>query len=49
MAGDGMNRIKHVVVVMMENRSFDNVLGYLRHPDHGNGNHCATHHVIIAS
>ena len=25
-----------IVVVMMENRSFDHVLGYLRHPDHGN-------------
>src|SRR5260370_39766786 len=29
MAGDGMNRIKHVVVVMMENRSFDSLLGFL--------------------
>ncbi len=29
MAGDGMDRIKHVVVVMMENRSFDNLLGFL--------------------
>jgi phospholipase C len=30
---------KHVdtiVVVMMENRSFDNMLGFLRHPDEGN-------------
>jgi phospholipase C len=25
-----------IVVVMMENRSFDNVLGYLRSPQHGN-------------
>lgn len=25
-----------IVVVMMENRSFDNVLGYLRHPAYGN-------------
>ena len=29
MAGDGMDRIKHLVVVMMENRSFDNLLGFL--------------------
>jgi phospholipase C len=26
-------RIKHVVVLMMENRSFDHLLGYLEHPD----------------
>jgi phospholipase C len=24
-------RIKHIVVLMMENRSFDHLLGYLRH------------------
>src|SRR6266850_4542007 len=29
MAGDGMDRIKHLVVVMMENRSFDNLMGFL--------------------
>ncbi len=29
MAGDGMDAIKHLVVVMMENRSFDNLLGFL--------------------
>ena len=29
MAGDGMDRIKHLVVVMMENRSFDSLLGFL--------------------
>ncbi len=29
MAGDGMDRVKHLVVVMMENRSFDNLLGFL--------------------
>jgi phospholipase C len=29
MAGDGMGRIKHLVVVMMENRSFDSLLGFL--------------------
>lgn len=29
MAGDGMGRIKHLVVVMMENRSFDHLLGFL--------------------
>jgi phospholipase C len=26
-------RIKHIVVLMMENRSFDHLLGYLRHDD----------------
>src|SRR6266705_5705485 len=35
MAGDGMDRIKHLVVVMMENRSFDNLLGFL-YADVGN-------------
>ena len=29
MAGDGMDRIKHLIVVMMENRSFDHLLGFL--------------------
>ncbi len=29
MAGDGMGQIKHLIVVMMENRSFDNLLGFL--------------------
>ena len=29
-------KIDTIVVVMMENRSFDNVLGYLRHPQFGN-------------
>jgi len=28
-AGDGMDCIKHLVVVMMENRSFENLLGFL--------------------
>ncbi|WP_431262133.1 alkaline phosphatase family protein [Roseateles chitinivorans] len=28
-----MSPIKHVVVVMLENRSYDNVLGWLYHPD----------------
>jgi phospholipase C len=27
------DRIKHVVVLIMENRSFDHLLGYLEHPD----------------
>ena len=27
--------VETIVVVMMENRSFDHVLGYLRHPEHG--------------
>jgi hypothetical protein len=26
-------RIKHVIVLMLENRSFDHMLGYLEHPD----------------
>src|SRR5215475_2865661 len=34
------DELKHnvdtIVVVMMENRSFDHVLGYLRHPAYGN-------------
>jgi phospholipase C len=29
-------KVDTIVVVMMENRSFDNVLGYLRHPEFGN-------------
>ncbi len=29
-------KVGTLVVVMMENRSFDNVLGYLRHPEGGN-------------
>lgn len=39
---DAMNRaelqsqVDTIVVVMMENRSFDHVLGYLRHPEQGN-------------
>ncbi len=36
MAGDEMDRIKHLVVVMMENRSLDNLLGYL-YADVNNG------------
>ena len=28
--------IDTIVVVMMENRSFDHVLGHLRHPEYGN-------------
>jgi len=31
-----LNRIKHIVVLMMENRSYDHVLGHLSHPDYGN-------------
>ncbi|MCP4456644.1 MAG: hypothetical protein GY816_01245 [Cytophagales bacterium] len=31
-----LNRINHIVVLMMENRSYDHVLGYLSHPDYGN-------------
>jgi phospholipase C len=29
MADNAMDRIKHLVVVMMENRSFDNLAGFL--------------------
>jgi phospholipase C len=29
MAWNGMDRIKHLIVVIMENRSFDNLLGFL--------------------
>lgn len=31
-----LDKIEHIVVLMMENRSFDHMLGYLSHPDHGN-------------
>jgi phospholipase C len=31
-----LNAIDHIVVLMMENRSYDHVLGHLSHPDHGN-------------
>jgi phospholipase C len=31
--GLGRERIRHVIVLMMENRSFDHLLGYLDHPD----------------
>lgn len=30
-----LGRIDHFVFVMMENRSFDHMLGLLSHPDHG--------------
>ena len=33
--GLGRERVKHVIVLMMENRSFDHLLGYLRHDDPG--------------
>jgi len=29
-AGDRSSKIKHIVVLMMENRSFDNLLGWLK-------------------
>jgi phospholipase C len=29
MADNAMDRIKHLVVVMMENQSFDNLMGFL--------------------
>ncbi len=31
-AGSATAQIEHVVVLMLENRSFDNVLGFLKHP-----------------
>lgn len=31
--GLGRDRIKHVLVLIMENRSFDHLVGYLDHPD----------------
>lgn len=33
---EALNRINHFVVLMMENRSYDHVLGWHSHPDHGN-------------
>ena len=30
-----INDVETLVVVMLENRSFDNVLGHLSHPDFG--------------
>jgi len=32
----GIQGIETIVVLMLENRSFDNVLGHLRHPSYGN-------------
>jgi phospholipase C len=34
-AAASLERISHLVVLMLENRSFDHVLGYLSHPGHG--------------
>jgi phospholipase C len=31
--GLGRDRVEHVIVLMMENRSFDHLLGYLKHDD----------------
>jgi phospholipase C len=28
-----MDQIEHFIVLMLENRSFDHMLGYLEHPD----------------
>ena len=33
MTGSLPSRVEHVVVLMLENRSFDNLLGFLPHPD----------------
>ena len=32
MATPGRNALEHIVVLMMENRSFDHMLGALQHP-----------------
>ena len=32
MPNNALNKIEHIVVLMMENRSFDNVLGWLYDP-----------------
>ncbi len=32
LTGDESSRLAHVVVLMLENRSFDHVLGFLDHP-----------------
>jgi len=34
---DDLQKIKHVVIVMMENRSFDHMLGYLSLPPYSRG------------
>jgi phospholipase C len=31
-----LDQIDTIVLLMMENRSFDHMLGYLSHPDYGN-------------
>jgi phospholipase C len=31
-----LNQIETIVIVLMENRSFDHMLGYLSHPQYGN-------------
>ena len=31
-AGTGLSAIEHIVVLMLENRSFDHMLGYLYYP-----------------
>jgi phospholipase C len=31
--GDGVQELRHVIVLMLENRSFDHLLGYLDHPN----------------
>lgn len=33
MSQNNLDKIEHIVVLMMENRSFDNVLGWLYSPD----------------
>lgn len=35
-ATERLGRVDHLVFLMMENRSFDHMLGYLSHPNHGN-------------
>ncbi|MBA3268211.1 MAG: alkaline phosphatase family protein [Acidimicrobiia bacterium] len=50
-AGSGGGRIDHVVVLMLENRSFDNLLGFLEHPkaDEFDGLTRGPHHNVNAA
>jgi phospholipase C len=33
---ENLRRINHIVLLMLQNRSFDQVLGHLTHPEDGN-------------
>lgn len=43
---DNLNKIDHIVVVMMENRSYDHVLGYRSMPAQAEGGDGITQHLI---